>query len=345
MPATYFRQLVGVIAKELYRYLIAIYSNGYRWLHLCNRNEQLIFSSDGRGVECNWRHSSMMHAPTIIPWLGKRLLIKASSNHPFQLAKKRICEKPDVSVIIGHRGVDRIPHLLLIVKSIAGQDNVDIECIVVEQSDRGDAKLHLPEWVRYHYTPVNDPKLPYNRSWAFNEGAKIAEGKLLIFHDNDLLIPKDYVRGCYTVMQNGYEVINLKRFIFYLTEKHSKKTFEREQLIMDTPPEWIMQNATGGGSIAIKRHSFFEIGGFDEEFVGWGGEDDEFWERAQTLKVWPFGSFPLIHLWHPAQTEKYKGILADTYKRYRSLSEIAPRERIKRLLSKTTVSSKSKRQI
>src|SRR5260370_23297256 len=65
-----------------------------------------------------------------------------------------------------------------------------------------------------------------------------------------------------------------------------------------------MQNAEGGGSIAVTRKTYFEIGGFDESFVGWGGEHNEFWERAMTRSVWPYGYMPLVHLWHTPQTER-----------------------------------------
>jgi len=83
-------------------------------------------------------------------------------------------------------------------------------------------------------------------------------------------------------------------------------------------------------SIAITRDGYQRIGGMDEGFIGWGGEDNEFWERCQTLKLWPYGALPLVHLWHPAQPGKYQ---ADnqTLKRYRDLSKIPPEIRIERL--------------
>ena len=40
-----------------------------------------------------------------------------------------------------------------------------------------------------------------------------------------------------------------------------------------------------GGTIALEREAYFEIGGYDECFVGWGGEDNEFFQRCQTTKV------------------------------------------------------------
>ena len=42
----------------------------------------------------------------------------------------------------------------------------------------------------------------------------------------------------------------------------------------------------------------------DEEFIGWGGEDQEFWSRCLTRKVWEYGSLPIIHLWHEPQPGK-----------------------------------------
>ena len=91
-----------------------------------------------------------------------------------------------------------------------------------------------------------------------------------------------------------------------------------------------MQNAEGGGSIAILKDAYERIGGMDEGFVGWGGEDNEFWERAQTLRLWPYAHLPLWHLWHPPQPGKYAQDNA-TLHRYREMSESPVEERIRRL--------------
>jgi hypothetical protein len=65
----------------------------------------------------------------------------------------------------------------------------------------------------------------------------------------------------------------------------------------------------------------------DESFVGWGGEDNEFWERAQGLRVWPWTNLPLIHLWHDAQPGKHRGA-TQALQRYRALSQVDPSGRI-----------------
>ncbi len=88
-----------------------------------------------------------------------------------------------------------------------------------------------------------------------------------------------------------------------------------------------MQNAEAGGSLAMTRTAFLAIGGYDESFVGWGGEDNEFWERAHTRRVWPYGYLPMVHLWHSAQPRKTDSD-NPTLRRYEALSRISVDERI-----------------
>jgi GT2 family glycosyltransferase len=141
--------------------------------------------------------------------------------------------------------------------------------------------------------------MPYCRSWALNVGARVAEGRVFVFHDNDMLVPQGYAAEIWNRYIDGYEVVNLKRFIFYLTERHSREVASGFQLGAVEPPDAVVQNSEAGGSVAMSRDAFFAIGGYDESFVGWGGEDNEFWERAQTRRVWPYGYLPIVHLWHP----------------------------------------------
>jgi hypothetical protein len=154
---------------------------------------------------------------------------------------------------------------------------------------------------------------------------------LLVLHDNDVLVPVDYANELVERAREGWEVINLKRFIFYLGQTHTQRIFNGEVDVADQAPEAITQNLDAGASVAITRDGYARIGGMDEGFVGWGGEDNEFWERAQTLRVWPYGSLPFVHLWHTMQPGKYE---ADNpgLARYRRLSTVDVSHRIQRLL-------------
>jgi GT2 family glycosyltransferase len=175
--------------------------------------------------------------------------------------------------------------------------------------------------------------MPYSRSWAFNAGAPGGSGKLLVFHDGDVLVPEGYAAELWHRCQEGYEVVNLKRFIFYLSEAQSRKTVSERRLSLAQPPEVVMQNAEAGGSIALTRDAFHAIGGYDESFVGWGGEDSEFWERAQTRRVWPYGYLPFVHLWHSPQAEKLHGARVPA-EHFRRRSELSPEARIAELTAR-----------
>jgi hypothetical protein len=242
-------------------------------------------------------------------------------------------QRPQVSFIIGHRGRSRLPHLLATLRSIAAQREVALECIVVEQSNEPEVENLLPPWVRYIYTPLPRADMPYSRSWALNVGARAAHGEMLVLHDNDMLIPVDYAKEVFERFKDGYEVMNLKRFIFYLSEADSGAVFYDKEPLARRPPQSIVQNLEAGGSIAITREAYYQIGGMDESFVGWGGEDNEFWERAQTKRVWPYAYLPLIHLWHPAQPGKLES-KRSTAALFEARSAISPAERIAELTAR-----------
>ena len=81
----------------------------------------------------------------------------------------------------------------------------------------------------------------------------------------------------------------------------------------------------------LLRPFFDKLGGMDEGFVGWGGEDVEFWDRAQTLPVWNYGYMPLVHLWHEPQPGKTSAKDTPGMRRLDDVLAIPASERIQRL--------------
>ena len=259
--------------------------------------------------------------------------LRALADHPIRRTDSPVSSpaaQPEVTFLIGHRGMARLPHLLATLQSIAAQQGAAVECIVIEQDTVSQLGLHLPAWVRLVHTPPPTPHMPYCRSWTFNVGARHARADVLVLHDNDMLVPVDYAVSILDRIHRGYDVVNLKRFVFYLTQVHTQAVFDGSAELLDAAPEVIVQNLEGGGSVAITRAGYDQIGGLDESFIGWGGEDNDFWERAQTLRVWPWANLPLVHLWHAAQPGK-QDAQYETARHYRALTQVDPQERIRRL--------------
>ncbi len=215
--------------------------------------------------------------------------------------------RPHVSFLIGHRGEERAPLLLATLRSIAAQEDVAFECIVVEQDIEPRVRDRLPSWVRYLHTPPPRPDMPYCRSWTFNAAAGKAWGQVLICHDSDILVPAGYAREVMSRVAEGYQAVQPTRFVFYLDCASTASICERRSLAGRLETECVVEGLGGGGSIAITRDAFERIGGFDEEFVGWGGEDVEFWDRCGELRVWRYGYLPLVHLWHAPAPKKASG--------------------------------------
>jgi hypothetical protein len=307
------RQQLGVLVYDIPRILGLVLRHGQKsphpfWVELCNRNEKVVHADGSPGVKCDWQWTSKLHFAKVFPFLGQWLYRQALADFPIALAPEPRwnAESHDTQVtfIIGHRGAQRIPHLLLTLQSIAAQIDISAECIVIEQDAVARLRTCLPRWVRYRHTPPPRPDMPYARSWAFNVGARLARGNCLVCHDNDMLIPNMYGAHILARMAAGYDAVNLKRFIFYLDEGGLSQIEESQKVESGGPIKAVLQNLEAGGSVAVSRETYFRIGGFDEAFIGWGGEDNEFWERTQRLRVWPFGYLPIVHLHHTDQPEK-----------------------------------------
>lgn len=281
-------------------------------------------------MRCEWLYTSDLHIAKVFPSSSSRLMTRAFGDWPIRLADAPdATHEPKVSFVIGHRGISRLPHLLTTLRSIAGQIGVAIECVVVEQSPRREIESMLPAWVRYTHTPV-DAGYDYNRSWTLNAGASATTGDVLILHDNDMVCPARYAAETFARAQEGWLFQQPKRFTFYLDESATADVFATGRITMGARST-VVQNLHGA-SIATSRAAYFDVGGFDESFIGWGGEDNEFWERAETTeRVYGFGYLPFIHLWHAPQQGKTLGRDAPALRRYQELGRIPPQERIRRL--------------
>ena len=305
------RNYLGAIAYDLAPFLLNTWIRpGCKrlagWARNSNRHDIIHFGSSGEGVVCDWEHTRALHVTRVFPRLSAVLLKRMLHDWPVELRESPVdsLQSPVVSFIIGHRGIARLPHLLLTLKSIAAQIGVNCECIVVEQSYEQQLQDVMPPWVRYHFTRTPSADYLYNRSWALNEGARLAKGRILILHDGDMLVPNEYAAEMKRQVDAGYDVVNLKRFIAYLDKQSSEFVFNRQLLEGPLRSEEMIANLCAGGSLGITRDAYFAIGAMDEEFVGWGGEDTEFWDRCQTLRVANHTYMPIVHLWHPSQPGK-----------------------------------------
>lgn len=162
------------------------------------------------------------------------------------------------SIIICYR--NREAHLSVNVPRIYqhfSESGVDFEIIVVEQFDSD----------------------PFCRGQLFNEGAKIANGNVLIFHDVDHY-PTDEVN--YTEFTSDVFLPISK--VIYVDNTLNPKPIEKVPSGYRHFKDGVDSNFFGG-VLAIKKEKFFEINGFCNVYVGWGLEDADIRERITNHKL------------------------------------------------------------
>lgn len=176
----------------------------------------------------------------------------------------------------------RLPALKSLLDCIKAQDlrvfNTDIinwEFIFVEQVSTTNPDFnvkHMTEDIANQHVllPYDGP---FNKSWCMNVGARLAKSDWLCFIDADMLFGKEY---------------------FYYADLWKRKTpvkfFVGWDTIMklpgkDEPVARLLRNTilTAGGVFWCRKDFYWEVGGMNENYFGYGGEDNDFWVRANVL--------------------------------------------------------------
>lgn len=306
------RDLPGVLVRDVPRYLAALRrSHPERveadadWASLCNRMERLHRADDDIGYLCDWPLGSALHAPEVLPVLGRKLMGASLRQWPIRFAARpsRQAMPPQVTFVLAHAGKQRLPQLLRTLQSLFAQDDIACEYLVVDQSP--DPVLDdIPEGVVYRHLDKTRVAQGWHKAWAFNVGARLARADILVFHDGDICVPAGYARELVRAFGDGrYAAASLQRLLFYLGKADTGMVEVKEDIPHGATPVLAFQNWKGG-TIAVRRDAFAAIGGFDEGFVDWGGEDDEFYDRCAEIGHLRAGYLPFVHLWHPPQAKR-----------------------------------------
>lgn len=328
------RQTLGAMLIDLPRAWPKL--NADDWPLICNRNDIVETCHSPNGVRFEHPGTSELHISKILPWVGKKLSTVAFQKWPVRLADDvEFSETPEVSFVIPHRGTDRAPLLEMTIRSIAAQTERSIECLVVEQCERSEL-TNLPDNTRLIHTPHPIENESWHKCFAFNEGVRQARGDIIICHDGDILVPENYVSEIRRHFNLGCEVVYPQRFLFYLQQKQTERIVQSQGMPPDgkLSLDMIKQNWRGG-TLAIQKTAYEKVGGFDESFTNWSGEDTEFYDRCETLNGWMFGYIPFIHLWHAPQAGRVDSEKLRAQHQFTQSKLSKPREdRIRKLLEK-----------
>lgn len=213
--------------------------------------------------------------------------------------------------------------------------SVPFEVIVLDtgNDDTGDMIGELFPDVRYSRREISS-----NRSLIRNLGAEMARGEILVFIDNDMMVPGGYLEAHLHVHKEGnnriglaqrralveipWEGVDVERFLDDFTLMEHFPWFRSsldDRLIRQVPEQsdfrddWFFCYSHG---LSVSRELFERAGGFDPDFgEKWGLEDVELGYRLARLG----GVFEVLrgvdayHQYHGTQFERNRTQMLDNW--------------------------------
>jgi glycosyltransferase involved in cell wall biosynthesis len=236
----------------------------------------------------------------------------------------------DLSVLVTTferpRNLERSLASLAVQRGVAGR----FEVVVTDDGSRDGTHGIVRDFARRAPFPV---RLTTHEHDGFrvalcrNDGVRASAGSYLLFCDGDCILPPRHLERHLRARRPGVvRVGKCLRLDRAATERLTVKDVESgayrrlvplserwrvwRRWARDLECEWRrhpLRPKIAGYDFAIAREDFEAVNGFDEEYVGWGCEDDDFaarlrmaGRRIRTIA----GSTRAYHMWHPGDPSR-----------------------------------------
>ncbi len=200
-----------------------------------------------------------------------------------------------MTVVIAIRGVVRQSQLHQCIRWVLNQTLNPVEVIVVEEDITPRINLDpfkdIPN-VRYLFIKSHNL---FCKSACYNHGVSHATYNYICGLDADLLIPSEFLMNGYLHLQKC-QACFIADDIFYIENDTSELMQFRY-----TGRTWKTHRAPWqfhGGVFLIRKQVYYDIGGHDEQFIGYGSEDSDFYKRCHDLLYVTTDNFAILHIDH-----------------------------------------------
>jgi predicted glycosyltransferase involved in capsule biosynthesis len=190
-----------------------------------------------------------------------------------------------------------------LMKSIASQTYKDFEIILVEDLQGRDSiyATFLPatdfEYNADKYILLQDPEhRKFNKAWLMNVGAKQATTDNLLFMDAEISFSQDFLQK---VVDFAKDRQFFNCWSKYICMAGRDNPHERKHILNKTVHAMI-------GVFYSKKDFFFnKLGGYNENYFGYGAEDNDIFIRAKYLlkeiSCLEYNIYHHYHHWHPKE--------------------------------------------
>jgi len=220
-----------------------------------------------------------------------------------------------LSVIIPITGENRKKHVETCITFLRKQSWKDFEIVLIEQIDAmlGGSRTGGPLYENVpgidKYLKIRDPgENHFNQPWMANVGARISDGDKFLFYDIDIVCTDNYLQSVYNFDAPYFIAWNN---MYCLTPENSDKVHTNK----DIENEYISNAEVycsgtldyAGFAVCITKNFFYnKLGEYNENYLGWGGNDNDIAWRALKILGREFKfKHNLYHMWHPKGYSKY----------------------------------------
>lgn len=146
----------------------------------------------------------------------------------------------------------------------------------------------------------------FNKSWAVNTGVMDDKGRAecICILDADVLVDRDFVRR----NRERFERPGVMGYLTYrdmwnLDDSSTSRAIRQRLHGSRAAPNYEQLRAfvlrrPPGACVWLRLSAFHTVGGMDERFEGWGGEDNDLTYRLDTYCAFDSYADPLLHMYH-----------------------------------------------
>lgn len=189
--------------------------------------------------------------------------------------------------------------------------SLDVSVVLSELSEEPDTEISLPDGVSRIHTFSDGA---FNKAQACNAGFLHTTDDVVAFVDADTVMDSRIFKAALRRLESRDEVIRPFSSLVDLTLEETLSYFGTGLL---PEPASTQRNDLRdgdviplcGGMVLMRRERFFSVGGYDERFQGWGGEDDalSFALIRTGATIMVMKEVPAFHLWHDRDYETRAG--------------------------------------